>query len=717
MRTSSPDAENASVATECDGGDSQTASCPRPEQAPGGLVDPADEPTGTVAEPQVREIVRLDASGDAEIIRQYLFPSRVYSVVKKWGSNSKLIYRALELRNHWQEIRDFQVEFKDAVSAIVVSWKVLGLARLGDRELWEAPLAEERELSRIAQHENEGVFTGKIVLKLGPVRDCVSLTRIVRGPQGSGNVQLLANPTRIGMRMPTSANGPARRDSNPPRFDVQAKTNLMACASQVYGQPKFKRFWAARSLLKNHSGQTLRDYSVRFRLGEFAPNWTEFVCPLVLPGQTVVDAYYPLLDNDKLVKHTTECKVSLEVEYQYRQADGQVFRKTQTRSLRMLSRNQVLNTSLPPEECLDFHDEREDKCDVLATLATSEDPVMKEMEGRIARAYSGLACGSSAVDAYKLMEGIFYFMSANVGYTHPSSNRFEDRAAQTVMFGRDVLSNRAGTCMDLALLFSTVCQAGNIEGAGLAVVPGHCFPVIRLPQPLTISYLKNDRGEPRSFRVLGVEATLIGRASFEKAVAVGLQELNQYAEDGTLLVIDIKADHERGVRPLSLPSKTLRECKISEDDTLWMRLVPRFGSVATSQSTPPARRGPGGSGGFLPQPNRETAQAPATPIGRWNANGRFPEGTAYDYILTLDKDGSYKLRQKLWPRQPRGELGQPVENNLSGTYKVGQAAIVFTSDAKEEQVCEYALWGARLQISMPHPQYGRVHFNFLKLPD
>ena len=91
---------------------------------------------------------------------------------------------------------------------------------------------------------------------------------------------------------------------------------------------------------------------MRFRIAEYAPTWSPWYgTPLVVPGQTVVDAYFPVFEMEKIGKLTGQTKAAMEIQYQYHRADGKLIEDGETREFTLLSRNQVYYSSLKPEDC------------------------------------------------------------------------------------------------------------------------------------------------------------------------------------------------------------------------------------------------------------------------------------------------------------------------------------------------------------------------------
>jgi hypothetical protein len=71
------------------------------------------------------------------------------------------------------------------------------------------------------------------------------------------------------------------------------------------------------------------------------------------------------------------------------------------------------------------------------------------------------------------------------------------------------------------------------------MIPGHCFPVIRLP----------------SGQLIAVEATVISDGvPFDKAVQVGMKELNESIQKGVIYLVDVQKLRALGVPTPELPS-------------------------------------------------------------------------------------------------------------------------------------------------------------------
>jgi hypothetical protein len=118
---------------------------------------------------------------------------------------------------------------------------------------------------------------------------------------------------------------------------------------------------------------------------------------------------------------------------------------------------------------------------------------------------------------------------------------------QHVHFGRDVLRNRAGCCIDLSVFYASVCEAVGLEPV-LILVPQHIFPAIRLPESkelVAVEVTMVNSSRPGD----GLDYLVSGYAS---ATVVGQHELKTFRQ-GPHLEVDIVAQHKAGIQSLQLP--------------------------------------------------------------------------------------------------------------------------------------------------------------------
>src|ERR671936_406412 len=99
--------------------------------------------------------------------------------------------------------------------------------------------------------------------------------------------------------------------------------------------------------------------------------------------------------------------------------------------------------------------------------------------GGVRRRAGGGATSNEDEAAHKFLDALYTYMGKHIDYQTPPGELFDGKFAQHVKYGRDVLRNRAGTCIDLAILYGSVCEAVGLRPV-LFIIPGHCFPGIYL---------------------------------------------------------------------------------------------------------------------------------------------------------------------------------------------------------------------------------------------
>jgi hypothetical protein len=143
----------------------------------------------------------------------------------------------------------------------------------------------------------------------------------------------------------------------------------------------------------------------------------------------------------------------------------------------------------------------------------------------------------------KVLQACYELLQANdFTYQHPpaladKTVSFDVRQVQNVKFPRDTIRDRSGTCIDLAILYAAMVNAVGLE-PHLALIPGHCFPVVRLPT-----------GNLVAVEVTGVGGGLrFGSADFGPMLEKGIEELKAAMEPGAnLYLIDLHDLWTRGI--------------------------------------------------------------------------------------------------------------------------------------------------------------------------
>jgi hypothetical protein len=490
----------------------------------------------------VNETVTVDGVGDAKCAMEIKVNPAAYAGLKKMVPDVAVLLQRIGLcQKQWLEVENVRGAYADATCKVFLEWTIRGLARTRSDVDWEVPLLDGAGWKPLQHQGNLAVFDlrpqGSPVLDrmtqflLGNMRGTVHV--IV--PRKAQNLQLASAPARLRFRLPAA---PAAGKKPAVAFRLQARKWLMSCLAKSYGNPRFSRLWTARALLTNTGDQPVTDYRVRFRLVGYTAAWSSWQrCARVAPGQTVVDAFFPVLDLDRLARVNSTHPAQLEVEYQYRQADGRLVQDTEGQPLKVLGRNDAVYGSRPSSKDMDWYDKYDNAPLIVASFVTYNDPVIQQVAGWV----SGMAGGSTSTDeaaARRFMQALFEFMGANVAYQTSPGGAVDGHFFQHVKYGRDVLRNRAGTCIDLAIFYASVCEAVGLP-AVLYLIPGHCFPAVVVP----------------GNKLVGVEATMIGQASFDEAVATACQNIAG-VKQGKINAYEVvvRTFHALGVGSLELPT-------------------------------------------------------------------------------------------------------------------------------------------------------------------
>jgi hypothetical protein len=319
-------------------------------------------------------------------------------------------------------------------------------------------------------------------------------------------------------------------------FACEVKPYLMSALAKSYGNASFTKLWAARSVLKNTGDSAVSDYRIRFRIADYSAwsNWQR--CNAIAPGDEVAAPFFPVLDVEKLARMTSARQAMLEIEFEFRRADGELVRETESQQIQLLSRNQVVFSSRSRDEISSFHEAFDFVPVLLSSMVSAEDPAMQQLAGAISGLAGGVAASTSDDDAVKYLAALFIYLSDNgVAYQTPPNFLIAGTSAQHVKYGRDVLRNRAGTCVDLAVLFASACEAVGLNPV-LVLIEGHCFPACYLP----------------SGKLVAIEATGIGKVSFADAVSYGMEELEE-AQRQPAYFINIAQSRAKGLSCIDLP--------------------------------------------------------------------------------------------------------------------------------------------------------------------
>jgi hypothetical protein len=468
----------------------------------------------------------VDAGGNGHVQGTMAFnPPRGYDRVKRIYPNLYVLFRDLgPERSNFEISKDtLKINSDDAQRAILFSADLLGAA-VCKNDRWQVMLGPNEQVS---------------------MQDANKISTVEQLPGGSG-VKLLGLSTYV---LPARAqNVKVDRDAHqltytlvtaraaaptpPPQLDVSVRyrQRLMSAVYKVYGDINARggAYWAAKTIVRNTGKSPIYDLKVYYHLGEFSEMSVPDTYSVVPPGGAVVDPYYPVIMS-KVAEFKTTTPVQLYIKYEYRDAGGRAHSEEMTKRVEILGINQFEFSNLNDQDRTDSWFDYFNNAPLLAAFVTRLDDPVKQFAGYASHLAGGAAAASDDNSAVKWLNAAYTLELANdIVYSTPSGFLTNDHSSgQDIKYPRDVFRDKSGTCVDLAITYAALAETVGLK-ANLMMVPGHAFPVIRLPG-----------GD-----LLPVESTGLGggnqRMTFEQAVDAGKKELQKYLQDGLFFFVNVE---------------------------------------------------------------------------------------------------------------------------------------------------------------------------------
>jgi hypothetical protein len=403
---------------------------------------------------------------------------------------------------------------------------------------WVYPLsADATARYDLVKKERSQVVTLRSLQEDGQVLNQTIITL----PSGAYDIEVLGKPSRLVYRLGGTA-GAAPAAPAKPSLTLETKPYIMSALYKLYGDTRFPRFWAARSALHNTSTETLTNYQVRFRIARYSNwgSWTQY--DAVVPGQTIVDNYQPIIDA-KVRELTNATPVDIEVEAEYTRPNGEKVHDSHTERTKLLGFNEGVYTDVVVTHDSPWRAQAKNAPWLLASFAAGNDPVMLDVVGMLSKTTQGAAAGITDRDAMVFLQALFDLMRCNISYETTPGSVIDGLVHQHLKYGRDVLRTKSGTCINTSIFFASVVEAAGMN-AYLVVVPGHCYAAARLPE---------------SGKLLFVETTFCGggtmatSGTFVKACAKGAAEFRDASKTGLFVLVNIADMRAKGVTPPELP--------------------------------------------------------------------------------------------------------------------------------------------------------------------
>lgn len=443
------------------------------------------------------------------------------------------------------EVASMEGAFKDKERAFVARYSLKGNAKKHGK--WRYLLAGPRDWRLEGVDKGERPVARLVCREHQTFGDgWAEFRTLITLPAGAKDVELKQNFLHYAL-----ADAPVAKSKNVgrPGFRLDAKNYVTSVVYKVYADRRWTKFWAAKAVFTNESAEPVTSYKVRFKIEDYSP-WSPWeTCDKVAPGQTVVDAFHPILDR-KVETLTTATPASLTVEYEYTQ-DGKTVRETDAATIKMLGRNDGVSQSVSYDnQTGTFYDRFCDEPELLGGFAFGDDPVIKKAAGLLVRSLgrSGAATMYDQ-DALRYMEAAYNLLRTNVAYEKTPVLQIEGDQGQYLKFGRDVLRTHSGTCITLAILYASLCDAVGLDSILTCKVyqGGHCYPGVRLPESGIIVYVEST----------GCGGGTWGNSmDFVTAVNTAGATNDDAEASGLIIDVDVRALRAKGMLPPELEPAT-----------------------------------------------------------------------------------------------------------------------------------------------------------------
>jgi len=591
----------------------------------------------------------IDAQGGMKISFRWVFPTNaLYMQVKSTFPNPYVLLRNLTTFSSIFELTNTKISYDDAKNSILVDTDVIG-AVVNRKGRWEFNLGKGAEL--VHATDQMAIF---VLVNAASSEEVIFTTMKLNLPSGCS--ELKYDPASGVF----SFNMKRRNVSGSVSADVNAKVKprIMSALYKVYGMPDVMdgAYWVAKFILMNKGKGDIVDLRISYKLGDYTSWSPESVYDVVPPNGAVVDLYYPIISSN-VTQLRSQTPVDLQIKYSYKDRSGKTYSDTIIKRIQMLGVNQFEFSNVPEEERTGSWIDNFSNSPLLAAFVTYLDDVVKSFVGLVSQYSGGAGAALKDKDAIAFMKSLYDLAIHNgISYQTPSGFLVEYASlGQDVKYPRDVLRDKAGTCLDLAILFAAVGQAVSLKSY-LVVMPGHAFTVIELPS-----------GDILPIETTGLGGPVVGKsATFEQAVEMAMELLGKL-EFGKFFIVDIGEMQRKGVLPPELPQLP---STIIKD---WGYTLPRATGGTAGGSTPQTTTPQTGTG-TQPRPSQ-----PSTTVV--NLTGVF-EGTYRNSItgqqgtleFYIEQSGS-TVKGTAWADQDMGDFTGTVSgNNVKITAKMESSA-------------------------------------------
>ncbi len=476
----------------------------------------------------------LDEQGNLAVTASWKFPTNAeYLNAKKMYPSPNVLFREIFTGRSAFLVENAKASYNDAANSVAMSARFTGAAALRVRQ-WELDMGKGLDL---AWQDGERLVLVQVV-PLEPYY-LMAKYKIVL-PKKATSAKYSAESGLITYTLPV----PAARGDAVLDVELKCKPRVMSAAYKVYGNSDVGAgsFWVAKTAFRNVGKGNIRDLQVSYKLGEYS-DWSEpRSYAAIVPDGTVVDLYYPIISS-RVAELRTPTPVDVSVRCTYKDEAGRSFSRTESKRISLLGINQMEFSNILPEESTGTWTDSFSNAPVLAAFATRLDEPVKGFAGLASQLSGGVSASATDEEAVAFCKAVYDLELAHgISYQTPSGFLMDYSPGQDVKFPRDVLRDKAGTCVDLALLYASTCEAVGL-GAYVLVIPGHAYPIIKLPS-----------GSVLPVETTGVGGAAIGKASsFEEAVKIAQKNLPKDTSEKPHYLVDLEEMWSLGVTNPELP--------------------------------------------------------------------------------------------------------------------------------------------------------------------
>lgn len=657
---------------------------------------------------------KLQPNGDGQADVRIGFSPADYTRIKSENPNAFRFLKDYSSGRTDTVITDTTARYEDAKSAVILKMTQRGALQNRGAGRWQLPFNRGIDFVNIAKSDGKiiayfvesGEWAGGIRFK-GQSRYYL--------PQGAKDAKWNANDRILSYTLDRAETaGAALLTQN-----LQSKTRLMSALYKVYGLgTDFAAMWVAKSTFRNSGKSTIKNLRVRFRLSGYSEwsLWQSY--PEMVPDQTIVANYYPVLDA-KIARLTSNTPANLIAEWEYQDADGKTQKSSDGRRLVVLGSQEFLFSDVKGDESFGTWMESHANAPFVAAWVSRDDKVVAEFASMANRRAGGVGASDSDKNSLRVLGEIYRLMQVNnFTYQHPAglldrTVAFDAKSVQSLQFPRDTIRKRSGTCIDLAILYAACAESVGVRSF-LAMVPGHCFPVFRLP----------------SGQLIGIEATGVGgglkhgTALFDSMVTEGIKKLAKWNRDGRIQLLDLQKLWTRGISNpelAELPADIVQK---------WGLVETRKGEEILYQVNQNRRKNVGDLGNN----ERNNNQPQATFAGTWKGNirERLDSGQVITYpaavTFTKQRNGSYSFLAIAQASIPDGwggfvrirvrSIGTAVVQNgtlvAKGTKKVATYLDSNVNEPMQPDIGRFTITNGKLTGRTGNQFDGYVSISFVK---